>query len=286
MTMKPRVFLTLSCAAFGLFPCGEKAGAAPEAGSPEAVVEHALVAMTQDRPDEFARSMHPQALKHFHTAMLQVLEIAAKDSTKLDQLLPLFQVKQLNELKKLDDHQFFVRYMRGAAARDAKVKENLARSKPFILGHVPDGTDTMHVVYRLSPQPGDANAAKMDVMSLRRQGANWAILLAGDTEVMLTIMKEELSGHQVTPDFKNSKIHPLGRLLEGKDLVHVVYRIVTAFGDASHSKVAVVTVSRSDPGWDVAQLPATSGKLIKLIREKTGLEKLESAAPAQKKTSP
>jgi hypothetical protein len=245
--------------------------AAAEDASPEAVTRAAMGAMKTDRMDEFADAMHPDALKQFHSAMSTIVDEAAK-ARKANQLLPLFQdVASVEELKKLDDKQFFVAFLRGMTGRSPDVKRHLAGAEAQILGSVPEGKDTTHVVYRLKLTTGGATLDRMTVASLRRDGSGWKMLLTGDVEGMVAALKQGLaSGRPALPDLAASKVQAVGRVLEGNDTADVVYRMTTPMGTGSVTKLGALSVAKTDPEWATAR-DGNAENLTNLVRQKLGL---------------
>jgi len=269
--MKQRSFLAMASAVliFLLFP--SKSPAAPDDGSPEAVVRAATDALNHGRTEEFAKAMHPEALREFRAAMSALVDAAAKEG-QADQVLKIFpSVKDVQELKKLDDVHFFADYMRGVTGHDPALKSALANSKVQVLGHVAEGKETAHVVYRLSTKVDGADVdGLISVASLRKDGPRWAMLLSGDVEAMTLMMKQRLAAKPTVPDLKAMKVQPLGHLLEGNENAHLVYRTVTPFGDTSFKKINVLSVKKTDPGWKVVR-DGDSEAIIKLIKEQFGL---------------
>jgi hypothetical protein len=244
---------------------------AADPASPEDVARVATEAINHGRIEEFTTAMHPAALRQFRTAMLEVVEAAAKDG-KADQVLRLFRdVKLVGDLKKLDDAGFFAAYLRGVMRNDAELKSVLADAKIVILGHVDEGKELAHVVYRFTTQRKDADPIEMtSVVSLRKDGPRWAMLLSGDIELMTFAMRQRLSAKPATPDSKAAKIQLLGRVLEGTDRAHLVYRVTTPLGTTTIKKVNVLNLDDSDSEWQVFQ-EGDSASVIKLIKARLRL---------------
>jgi len=234
-------------------------------------VRAATDAVNHGRTEEFARAMHPEALRQFRAVMSAVVDAAAKDG-KADQVLRIFpSVKDVQGLKKLDDVTFFADYLRGVTGHDPALKSALAHSKIEVLGHVAEGKETAHVVYRMSTKvDGEDVDGLMSVASLRKDGPRWAMLLSSDVEAMTLMMKQRLMAKPAVPDLKAMKVQPLGHLLEGKENAHLVYRTVTPLGDTSLKKINVLSVNKTDPGWKVVR-DGDSEAVIKLIKEQFGL---------------
>jgi len=269
--MKQRSNLAMASALLILLLSPMKSPAGPDDRSPEAVVREATDGVNHGRTEEFAKAMHPEALRQFRAAMSAVVDAAAKDG-KADQVLRLFpSVKDVQELKKLDDVTFFADFLRAVTGRDPALKSALAHSKIEVLGHVAEGKETAHVVYRMSTKvDGTDFEGLVLVASLRKDGPRWRMLLSGDVEAMTLMMKQRSVSKPAVPDFKAMKVQPLGHLLEGKENAHLVYRTVTPFGDASLKKINVLSVKKTDPGWKVVR-DGNSEAIITLIKGQFGL---------------
>jgi hypothetical protein len=261
---------TAACAAWLLLPIRTPClGAGPDDGSPETVVRGAVGAMNQGRLGEFVKAMHPEALKKFRVAILRLADLAAKDGKSAEVLRLFPDTKDLADLKKLDDGPLLERYLRGALGASPEVKKMLAGAKTEMIGHLDEGEDRTHVVYRVRLDPGVPNAGILSVASLRRDGRRWAMLLSGDVEGMVAMMEKRVAGQFAFPDIKASKVEPLGRLLD-KDVAQVVYRMATPLGDSTLTKTAVIVVPKADPAFDAAR-DGKPADLAKLIKEKLGL---------------
>ncbi len=164
-----------------------------EDGAPEAVAHRALVALQENRVDDFAAAMHPEALKGFHKIFVDLLSVA-KDDEEAGELLPLFEgVDSVDALRALDDRAFFVSFYKGLSRLRPEINDILAKSELKTLGHVMEGDDTAHVVYRMSIQFEGISITKMQVLSLRRTPEGWAMLLSGDIEGIANAFRQRFA---------------------------------------------------------------------------------------------
>jgi uncharacterized membrane protein YgcG len=244
---------------------------AADPASPQDVVRVATEAINHGRIEEFASAMHPDALHQFRTVMLELADAAARDG-KAGEILRLFrEAKNVQELKKLDEASFFASYLRGVMRYDTELKSALADAKIATLGHVNEGKEIAHVVYRITTKFKDSDPIEMvTVTSLRTDGPRWAMLLSGDVEMMTIALKQRLSGKPAVPDPKMVKIEPLGQVLEANDRSHLVYRTATPLGSTSIKKINLLSIESTDPGWKVLQA-GDSAAIIKLIKASLGL---------------
>ena len=60
-----------------------------------------------------------------------------------------------------------------------------------VIGHVPEGEDLIHVVYRGTVTQGGIKVSKMSVVSLKAKGDDWGMLLTGDIENIAVMLKRQ-----------------------------------------------------------------------------------------------
>lgn len=245
------------------------------AASPEDVALASVDAMKAGQYDDFAKAMHPEALREFRSTMLAVVEAASK-AKQSAQVLTIFEgVKSTSDLKKLDDVDFFATFLGGAMKVSPETREALAEMKVQTIGQLPDGKDVAHVVYRTSLPGSGKSIDTVKAVSLRKNGETWGLLLNGDVDEIVLTLKQRVKGNPTMPNFNfaASKVEPLGQLPEGDRKAHVVYRITTPFGSTKVSKIDVLSLADTDAGWKLLK----SGKpeeLTTLVEERIGIRKL------------
>lgn len=276
--MRRRLFLGIACAGVLLVRFSATGWAAPEDDSPEAVVRKAISAVNRGKVEDFAKEMHPQSLEKFRAAMWTVVELAAAKG-KGNEMLPLFRgTKNLKELKRLTDRQFFTRLMRGLIANNPEIKQALTGTKPETIGHLDEGEDATHVLYRSRLDTPGGDLEKVNVISMKKDGARWAMQLSGDLDGMVLVMKQKVAGSLDMPDIAASRVEVQGRLMEGEDKAHIVYRLLTPLGTSTIRKMGVVTVAADESGWATAK-DGTNDERAKLVKEKLGLTRLQDPRP-------
>jgi len=159
--------------------------------SPEAVAGRAIKALKEDRLDDFAKDMHPDALKELKSALVSVAEAAAKSGEGKEILALLGDAKSVADLKKLDDQQFFVAFYRGLIRLQPKLKQVLSTADVKIIGHVMEGEDTAHVVHRMIMDVEGIKVSKTDIISMRKRESSWGMLLTGDLENVTKSLKRQ-----------------------------------------------------------------------------------------------
>jgi hypothetical protein len=273
-----RIAHLLTVALMTLYP---HAGWAAE--TTEEVVGRAMGALNHGRLDTFVKAMHPDALKEVRASVLEVLDLATKEG-KEAQLLKAFDVKDAEALKALDAPQMFTAMLRKATSAP-EAKKALAATRIDVVGHFFAGTDKAYVVYRSKMNLGKLNIDRLNAASLLRSGTDWKLSLLDDFAGQIAAMKQGLSGEAVLPDIKATKVEPLGHVLEGKKTAMVVYRMVTPVGESSMTKLAVLSVNASDPGWEAVRKDETE-KVTTLIEKSLGIRRVTpEMRAAQKKTA-
>ena len=147
--------------------------------TPEQVTERFVAAMRAADWNGMASLMHQNALKEMRQLLSGVFE-APNGAQIRQQLLGVTTVQQAQALS---DTAVFASLMR-MTTQDADVAELLRSAKVEVLGHVNEGADTVHVVYRMAMTINGIPITKMDVMSLARSPVGWRGLLKGDVTAL------------------------------------------------------------------------------------------------------
>ena len=152
---------------------------AQTAETPEQVTERFVAAMRAADWNGMAALMHQNALKEMRQLLSGVFE-APNGAQIRQQLLGVTTVQQAQALS---DTAVFASLMR-MTTQDADVAALLRSAKVQVLGHVNEGADTVHVVYRMAMTINGIPITKMDVMSLARSPVGWRGLLKGDVTAL------------------------------------------------------------------------------------------------------
>jgi hypothetical protein len=228
----------------------QPAASPPTAVTPIEGARRAVLALKEDRLEDFAAAMHPEALTSFRTLLQPVLDGAVRENKQAEVLMLFEGAADVEAVKKLSEPQFFVTFLRGALAK-ADLKKTLAGANYRFLGTVQEG-ETAHVVYRMaiSFEPG-RSVIIPSVISMKKHGTQWGALLTGDVEGMAQVLALRFSGAKPEEVLGEFKTEPkvIGHVTEGKDAAHVVVRWTTTGGPARFSKMSAHTLKPKDPGW-------------------------------------
>lgn len=160
------------------------------ADTPEQVVTRYIDATRALRFDQLAQIMHPSALADFKSMMREVVEI---DSTSSATEL-LFQVKGLAAYDSLPASTAFERLMSTVTEQNPLIADALSSASGAVIGHVNEGEDLVHVVYRVGIGAGDLKMSKIEVVTLKREGDEWRTLLTGNIEGLAEALKQQVMG--------------------------------------------------------------------------------------------
>jgi uncharacterized protein (TIGR03066 family) len=147
--------------------------------------------------DAFAALIHPDSLQDFKALFVPVLQAAAKKGgDEQADLLTLFDgAKDLKTVLAWQPKEFFARFAKGYTSR-APLKETFASTTSTVLGMVPEGSDQVHVVVRATRTIEKAKISRVDVVTLKRSGREWKMLLPSELRVVAeTIKRLGTPGH-------------------------------------------------------------------------------------------
>ena len=147
--------------------------------------------------DAIAALIHPDSLQDFKALFVHVLQAAAKKGgDEQADLLTLFDgAKDLKTVLAWEPKEFFARFAKGYASR-APLKETFASTTSTVLGMVPEGSDQVHVVARATRTIEKAEISRVDVVTLKRSGREWKMLLPSELRLVAeTIKRLGTPGH-------------------------------------------------------------------------------------------
>ena len=167
------------------------------AEGPEEIAHIYIRAMADQRLNVVADSMHPGALERFRGIIVGVAEAIAtaaperKPPAKM--ISALFGEEGPQAMKDLPPRDVFVRFMSNLTTFVPQIREMHAGSEYQVLGHVDEGGNVTHVVFRATLKRGETELTKMEVLSLKRDGDSWKVLLTDDLENLVAGFARQLS---------------------------------------------------------------------------------------------
>jgi hypothetical protein len=162
------------------------------AESPRVVANQFLVAMRDANWGAMASLMHPSALQELRGILAPLFESAGGGQLRM----ALLGVATVDEAKALSDSAAFSNFIRASTQQQAGLQEALRSAELQFLGEIPEGGDTVHVVYRMVMTVEDIRVTRMDVMSLARAPAGWRGLLKGDLSALGAALRRAGAGRE------------------------------------------------------------------------------------------
>lgn len=157
----------------------------PAAVPPESIATRYAAAMKAGDWNAIARLMHPAAIAQFRSLFMPI--VAADTSGQAAQAL--FGVANAAELAKLPDAEMFARLFHTLTAQQPGFQEAMNGATMTVLGHVAEGPDVAHVVYRMHMQVDSISVDKTEVLSMRRNGSTWGVMLSADFQGLAAALK-------------------------------------------------------------------------------------------------
>lgn len=182
MKLRFRSALPLLVAALVLAPA---ALAAQE--TPEQVAERYFDTFRRGDWAGTTQLMHPSALEDFKGAFVRMAEMAGAEAEG-DDMEGMFGVRTTADLKALASTELYSRFMTRMGSEN-ELQEMFRQATVQVFGHVMEGADTAHVVHRLTFEVMGSTMTQVQVMSLRKDGAQWKVLLSADIQTMVNSMQ-------------------------------------------------------------------------------------------------
>lgn len=174
--------------ALALLACGATPALSQrDSATPEQVASRYMQAMKAQQWDSMAYLMHPYALRQLRELLGPLFEAPSMDGPRQE----LLGVRTLAEARALSDTAVFVALISRVMSSQAQLTEFLRDATIQFIGHVPEGRDTVHVVYRMRYQKGEAAISKMDVVSMQRMGITWRALLSADLRMLGAMLRRQ-----------------------------------------------------------------------------------------------
>lgn len=152
---------------------------------PESVATQLIDRMRNLDWTGMATLMHPAALHQLRELLGVVVETPGADDMR-EQILG---VRSVAAAKALSDTALFAAFMKAATGSDPSVGALFKSARVQILGHLAEGPDTVHVVYRMTMQMDSIPISRLDVASFARSPLGWRGLLKGDVTALATRLK-------------------------------------------------------------------------------------------------
>lgn len=181
--------------------------AAAQEETPESVAKAYLAASQTGDWAKAATLMHPEALASLKRMFAAIIKMDKKNEVAKE----LFNLKDHSEFEQLSPEAVFTRMISGLTANIPMMKELLSDSQTTIIGQVAEAPDLIHVVYRMEMKMQNAPVTKLAVMSMKKSGNTWRMLLSGDMEAAFTSISKTLEAAMNNPAPAPPKAAPAKR---------------------------------------------------------------------------
>ena len=105
----------------------------------------------------------------------------------------LLGVASIDSARAMSDTDIFVAIIGHAMEQQADLMTMMRSAQIAFLGHVLEGSDTAHVVFRMTMTLQNVSVRKEDVISMARYGHSWRGLLRGDLTILAAALKRAAS---------------------------------------------------------------------------------------------
>jgi hypothetical protein len=144
--------------------------------TPETVALQAWNVMRQGDPDWLMDSLEPGALEQMRRVLLSIVDLAHKNG-QTNEILKLFQVESVRQVRELDNRAFFAAVWRAIRQHEPGLMEIMQDVNFDPFAHVRANDDRVYVLYRLTARRPDLlTPVWPKAMGLERIASGWAML--------------------------------------------------------------------------------------------------------------
>lgn len=275
-----RASLLATASALFLMLCSHATGSAPpKPGSPEEIVSKAINAVNHGRIDDFVKAIDPDALEEFRAAVVETIDEGVKRVGEAKILESFPGVKSIKALKSLDGPHLLAGVIRRRLS-DPAAKKALASTQVDVYGHITEGENTAHVVYRSKMKGGENEMIRMQVITLRKSGEAWKMTMPDE---FAGPKKRGGPGGPPPIDLAARRVEPIGHVIDPQGDALIVYRLIIPAGDSSLSSLAVLPIASRDAALEMVKAD-NMPKVKALLEERLGLR--TTPAPVARNPTP
>ncbi|MFQ5796854.1 MAG: hypothetical protein ACE5JP_17670 [Candidatus Bipolaricaulia bacterium] len=203
MTIRKLYMCALLMGAFLMFvsaPYLNQVHAQTDLETPESVADAYFIALRENNWNGVCQLMHPEAIDSLRNVMLPIaLEADRVGAEAEEEFLEVLVggIGSIEEFLRLNLQQFCVSFFQGPILTG--LLEGISNSEIMALGHVNEGPEVAHVVYRMNTRFDDfgegvdddmnITVTQLSVISLQRYGSEWRVLLTGELEGMVQVLQ-------------------------------------------------------------------------------------------------
>jgi hypothetical protein len=160
--------------------------------TPESTATAYMQAVQHGRWADMASLMHPEALTQLRTLMEPLFSSKAPEADDFRQ--QFLGVRTVREAAALSDTTVFANFVRAINDRNPTAAEALRAATIDVIGHVGEGPDVAYVVYRATLDVEGMTISNVNVLTVKRWGDGWRVLLSGDYSALATALRQALGG--------------------------------------------------------------------------------------------
>ncbi|WP_455201399.1 hypothetical protein [Kaarinaea lacus] len=147
------------------------------AATPEHIADQYYQLIDANQWSNIADMMHETALTEFKTKLLPTLK-PLNHSGKSGLLKKTFGKEATYEdASKASNKEFFVNVVGNVASLVRNT--GIRNTQTTVIGKMPEGKDVVHVLVRETYRLGEIKISNMEVLSFKKSGDGWALLLSG-----------------------------------------------------------------------------------------------------------
>jgi hypothetical protein len=187
------VTLLLVVLAFG---ASAKAQGVPAVTAPAAVVNASSDCATKLDFKCYADYFHPAELEKFKQILWPAfVQMAKADTASLKGPFPTLLGLQRTDsgLVDMPAAQFFANLLNALSQMSPEIKDGFANMKGQVVGEVPEGDSTVHVVIRFATASNGIQLTQMEVVTVIKYGKEWRLALSGKMEGLAFSIRQQMT---------------------------------------------------------------------------------------------
>ena len=165
--------------------------------SPEEMIQLYFDAFKKGDNQVLADNMHKGELARFKDALMPLFETGLDSSpggfASERAMLRLFVGDaDMEQVRNESPQDFFIRFLSWVMGLNPAIKQSMAGATIEIIGSVPE-KDMTHVLYRMSVNMMGTTMKQLSVMSVKKEGDDWKLMLTGEIEGMSQMLKMNMN---------------------------------------------------------------------------------------------
>ena len=160
------------------------------ATTPEEVAQDYLRVATDDGLSATGRFFEPAAVEGMKQTFVSLLDLEAEQGQSQVRTIMFGEGTSLEAARQLNAPEFYGGVMRFIEAQMNSSEIRFSGSE--VLGAVYEGSDLAHVVARVVVGVGEQEMSSVDLISMRRNGQGWALLMQAEMDQFAAAMRQQV----------------------------------------------------------------------------------------------